>query len=417
MKILILSTYDLNGGAAIAASRLMQALTNNEHQVKMLVASKTSDNINVSEASSVFGNKTQKINLAIEKGLFLFHEKNKEIRYQFSTAVSGFSIHQNSLIEWADVIHLHWTLQGFLSLLQMSHLQTLGKPIVWTLHDMWAFTGGCHYAGDCDHFLKECGNCPYLKNPSKNDLSSKIYQKKEKFYQNFHFVTCSQWLRKVAKSSSLLKGFEVEAIANPIDTSLFLPAKEKNELKRQLKLNTSKRYILFGASSLKDKRKGLQYFLEAMKLYQQKHSNLPAIILYGSQNHDVEIEGFEIIHSGFLSQNELIAYYQASDVYVITSLEDNLPNTVMESIACGLPVLSFDTGGIPQMVQHLQSGYIAKYKSVEDICEGLGVLLHSSDLNLMSQYARNYCLENFSEEVIAKKYTETYERLLGRFDK
>ena len=184
-----------------------------------------------------------------------------------------------------------------------------------------------------------------------------------------------------------------------------------------MNLDPSKKYILFGASSLKDKRKGLQYFLDAMKLYQQDKSTLPTIILYGSQNHDVNIEGFEIIHSGFLSENELIRYYQASDVYVITSLEDNLPNTVMEAIACGLPVLSFETGGIPEMVEHMQSGYIARYKSVEDISKGLEVLLHTADLDQMSQNARNYCLENFMEEIISKKYTATYNRLLRRFDK
>lgn len=417
MKILILSTYDLEGGAAIAATRLMQALSKNGHQVKMLVASKTSNNINVEQASSVFRNKTQKVHLAIEKGLFLFQEKNKSIRFQFSTAISGFSIHENPLVEWADIIHIHWTLQGFLSLKEISNLQKLGKPIVWTLHDMWAFTGGCHYAGDCDHFLKECGYCPYLKRPSQKDLSSKIYQKKKSIYNNFQIVTCSQWLGKVAKTSSLLKDFDIEAIANPIDTNLFLPSKNRKKLKLLLNLDPSKSYILFGASSLKDQRKGLHYFLEAMKLYRQSHSNLPSIILYGSQNHDVKIDGFEIIHSGFLSQNELIAYYQASDIYVITSLEDNLPNTVMEAIACGLPVLSFETGGIPEMVQHLQSGYIAKYKSIEDICNGLDVLLHSADLNQMSQNARNYCLENFSEKVIAEKYTKKYQSLLGSLNK
>ncbi|HUH73643.1 MAG TPA: glycosyltransferase [Chitinophagales bacterium] len=417
MKILMLSTYDLNGGAAIATSRLMQALNKYGHEVKMLVANKTSNNTIVFQASTIFNNKAQKINLALEKGLFLLHEKNNEVRYQFSTAVIGFNIRQNALLKWADVIHLHWTLQGFLSIREMAYLQTLGKPVVWTLHDMWAFTGGCHYSGDCDHFKRECGNCPYLKHPSSNDLSHKIYQKKKNYYKNYHFVTCSQWLGEVAKTSTLLKGFGVESIANPIDTNVFKPAENKNDLKLQLKLDPNKSYVLFGASSLKDKRKGLHYFLEAMKLYQQKTTDLPTIILYGSQNHDVNIEGFEIIHAGFLNESELIAYYQVSDIYVITSLEDNLPNTVMEAIACGLPVLSFDTGGIPQMVQHLESGYIAKYKSVEDICEGLDVLLNSSDLYQMSQNARNYCLDHFTEEIISQKYTETYNRLLNRFDK
>lgn len=417
MKILILSTYDLNGGAAIAASRLMKALSKYGHEVRMLVAEKTSQNNDVIVASSVFGKKAQKINLAIEKGLFLLQEKNKEVRFQFSTAINGFSIRKSDLLQWADVIHLHWTLQGFLSLQEMTSLQTLGKPILWTLHDMWAFTGGCHYAGDCDHFKKVCGNCPYLKHPSPKDLSAKIYQKKNSTYQKFHFITCSNWLNQVAKTSSLLKDFEVESIANPIDTDLFLPAQNKNQLKLELNLDLSKKYILFGASSLKDQRKGLHYFLEAMKLYQQKFKDLPTIILYGSQNHDVNIKGFEIIHSGFLCERELIAYYQVSDIYVITSLEDNLPNTVMEAIACGLPVLSFDTGGIPQMVQHLHNGYIAKYKSEEDISKGLDVLLHSSNLTVMGQNARNFCLDNFTEQIIAEKYTTTYQQLLSSFNK
>lgn len=408
MKVLILSTYDINGGAAIAAYRSLEALLAQGIDAKMLVAVKQSSHDRVMEAKSIFGNKRQKVNLAIEKATFLKDEKNKSVRFQFSKANIGYQILQEPSVQEADIIHIHWTLQGFLSIRMIEKLQKLGKKVFWTLHDMWAFTGGCHYSGDCQHFMHSCGQCPLLNVPADKDLSHQIWQKKRIAYQNIHFVTCSDWLRKIAKTSSLLKDFTISHIPNPIDTEVYTSISDKASLRQKLGWIHNKNYILFGAASLSDARKGIQYFLDALKLYHHEKTELPIIVLYGGQKEAIQIPNYEVIHLGYLAQDELLKYYQACDLFAITSLEDNLPNTVMEALSCGLPVLSFDTGGIPEMVQHLLNGYVAVYKSVIDFKNGMIQMLEKEDLFKMSQYARNMVLEKFSQKVISHQLIELY---------
>lgn len=408
MKVLILSTYDVNGGAAIAAYRLLNALINKGIDAKMLVAHKQSSHERIIEAKSIFGPKYQKINLALEKGFFLKDEKDKSVRFQFSTARFGYHILNEPAIWEADVIHLHWTLQGFLSLKEIELLQSVGKKIVWTLHDMWVFTGGCHYAGECKRYENSCGQCPFLRHPSENDLSHQIWSQKNKIYQDVSFVTCSLWLAKVAKKSSLLQHHSICAIANPIDTNVYFPSPDKSKLRTDLDWDNDKKYILFGAASLSDTRKGIKYFIEALRLYALAHQDLPVIVLYGGQKEEIQIPGYEVKHLGYLHPQELIQYYQACDLYAITSLEDNLPNTVMESLSCGLPVLSFDTGGIPEMVMHQQNGYVAEYRSVEDLKNGLENLLGKMNLKELSVKARNSVVEKYSQDIIAEKYLQLY---------
>lgn len=417
MKVVILSTYDINGGAAIAAYRLMQSLENEGIDVKMLVAVKQSEHSSVVEVSSLIGNRLQKINLALEKAFFYFKEKDNSVRFQFSTAQFGYNLVQHPEIQTADIIHIHWTLQGFLSLKGISDLQNQGKKIIWTLHDMWTFTGGCHYAGSCQNYLENCGNCPFLKQKQGKDLSQKIWEQKKEVFRDIYFVTCSNWLKEKAENSSLLQSFPVQSIPNPIDTEFYKPHGEKKLLREHLGWDENKKYILFGAASISDKRKGIIYFLQALELYRKTHEELPVIVLYGGQKDIIELDGYDVLHLGYLNQIQLRTYYQACDFYAITSLEDNLPNTVMESLACGLPVLSFDTGGIPEMVKHTYNGYIAEYMSTEELNKGLDFLLNNTNITQMAMNSRIFCLENFSEEKIAGKYIAIYIKLLNGFYK
>ncbi|MGI9159333.1 MAG: hypothetical protein ACR2K1_06240 [Saprospiraceae bacterium] len=159
-----------------------------------------------------------------ERLSFLPFERDRSVRFSFSLANFGHDIRKHPLVQGADVLHLHWINQGFLSLQNIRQLATLGKPIVWTLHDMWAFTGGCHYSGACDHYQHGCGNCPFLRRPGSQDLSKTILDRKRVLFpKNIHFVTSSEWLCGVARSSALLQSYSVEAIAIPVDTDIFKP--------------------------------------------------------------------------------------------------------------------------------------------------------------------------------------------------
>ncbi|MBT8195008.1 MAG: glycosyltransferase [Bacteroidia bacterium] len=415
MKVVLVSTYDVKGGAAIACNRLQQALIGNGIDAKMLVQYKSSEQDKVVSVDVNRLNRfTSFLKFAWERFVFKMQVGKKEDLFKFSLANVGKSISNHPLIKEADIIHLHWTQQGFLSIRELENLQKLNKPIVWTLHDMWAFTGGCHYSEGCKHFEQSCGNCHLLKNSSETDLSRKIWNKKKKAYSNIEFVTCSQWLRDVAKSSGLLSSFNVTAIANPIDTNVFSSENVDGLLSD---IDSNKKLILFGAMNLKDERKGYTYFIDCLKKLKKNYPELSEnieLITFGKADASKDKElPFKINYCGFLSDPKAIAaVYSKASVFILPSLEDNLPNTVMESLACNTPVVAFNTGGIPEMVQHKKIGYIAKYKSADDLTEGMKwVLEDESRFKQLSENAREYVKENYSFNSIATHHIQLYNKL------
>jgi len=409
VKILIINKSDSVGGAAIAAKRLKDALQANGHSVKMLVQEKLlNDDSIYSTANGKFKKYYNFLLFILERLYFLFFEKAKDIRFAFSPAIAGEDISNHPLVKEADVIHIHWFNQGFLSLKGLNKLLRLNKKIVWTLHDMWAFTGGCHYAGECKNYENNCGECKFLKKPGKNDLSSQILKKKRKILSNkkLQIVTCSEWLAKKARSSRLLKDIEVTAIPNPIDTSVFYP-KDKTALRKQMGLPEDKKLILFGAANVMDERKGIKYLIGALEKLKQKNlqlTNESEILLFGKSN-EVFLQQLplKVNNLGLIKGEQNIAnVYAAADVFVLPSLEDNLPNTVMESLACGTPVVAFNTGGIPEMVDHKINGYLAEYKSVEGIKNGIEFILEGNE-------------EEFNADSISKVETCYNQRLVTGF--
>lgn len=342
--------------------------------------------------------------------------KIKADLFKFSLANTGVSISNHSLIQSADIIHIHWTQQGFLSLKELKNLQRLGKPVIWTLHDMWAFTGGCHYSEGCLKYKNECGKCPMLKDPKIKDLSSKVWNRKKNAYQNIHFITCSKWLAGVAKSSSLLFNSSISPIANPIDTEIFKPLSTTYNVKN---ISTNKKLILFGAMNLQDERKGYRYFLESLLIIKSKYPELSKdieLLTFGKAKKGEENNlPFKINYCGFLSDpNEIAKVYGMASAFVLPSLEDNLPNTVMESMACGTPVIAFKAGGIPEMVLHEKNGYLSEYKSAQDLAEGINWVLENPErYKAITEEARKYVLTNYTFEIIGKKHQHYYEELLS----
>jgi glycosyltransferase involved in cell wall biosynthesis len=426
MKIVILSTFDNFGGASIAASRLNKALNTNGLSSNMLVQDKKGDLPNIETiAQNWFQKKLTLLRFALDRLQFTFYEKNKDVRFLFSQATIGVDVSDNPLIQQSDIIHLHWINFGFLSINSLEKLFETGKPIVWTLHDMWAFTGGCHYARDCTNYERNCGNCEqFLKNPSENDLSHQVWERKKEVFSkaNLTIVTCSEWLAQKARESSLLKDKTIISIPNPIDTEVFRPI-EKSAARAYFELSPDKKYILFGAVKISDERKGFAYFVEALSILNVRLSNNEhrksergyrkediEIIIFGqAQASDFERLPFKVNILGKLSDLETIATaYSAATVFVSPSIEDNLPNTIMESTACGTPVVGFEIGGIPEMIDHKENGYLAKYKSAEDLAKGIYWILFESDYQVLVSNARQRVVDNYSEEIVAKRYQEVY---------
>ncbi|MDZ7934529.1 MAG: glycosyltransferase family 4 protein [Emticicia sp.] len=436
MKILLINTDDAMGGAAIACLRLLAILEQTQGiEVTMLVQEKKRDNPNVRAIAETWLQKKLAFERFVRERLyFKFQEKNKEIRFAFSPANSGIDISEHPLVQEADIIHLHWINFGFLSLNSLEKLFQLNKPIVWTLHDMWAFTGGCHHSGDCENFQVSCGNCvQYLKNPSPTDLSNKVWQRKSAIFDRFlrlrsgngiTIIGCSEWLVNRAKKSSLLKDFSVKAIPNPLDTNLFSPQK-KAEARAKLGLPIDKKLILFVAAKVSVIWKGFSYFQEALEILKAQHSHnqvhdeaIELVVLGESDVETIQNLPFKAHALGRISDvNKIVSIYSAADVFVTSSIQENLPNTIMEAMACGTPAVGFEVGGIPEMIEHQQSGvppngFLAKYKSAESLAEGMKWVLFEANHAELSSNARQKVLDNYSEKVVIEQYLEVYKSVL-----
>ncbi|MDZ7897004.1 MAG: glycosyltransferase family 4 protein [Arcicella sp.] len=427
MKILLLNTDDFTGGAAIACRRLLKALrTHIDVEAKMLVQESKSGQEGVCQLNnSWFEKKKAFLRFVSERLFFLFHEKSKTVRFAFNPAKFGIDITDNQSFKESDIIHLHWTNFGFLSIDSLQKIFQTNKPVVWTLHDMWAFTGGCHHSGECENYQKSCGNCVrYLKNPSEDDLSFQVWTEKFKAFQgaNLTVITCSEWLRDRARKSSLFQNIRVEAIPNPIDVEIFRPI-DKQGARKKLGFDPKKQYILFAAMRVDAVGKGFIYFKSALDIfYQQLKSNksdlteIELLIFGQAQVADFESLPFKVNILGHLSDIEKIALaYSAASVFVIPSLAENLPNTIMESMACGTPVVGFEVGGIPEMIDHKLNGYLAKYKSAEDLAKGIQYVLQESDYQALCDNSRQKVLDNYSEEVVAEKYRKIYKAMSGEY--
>ena len=405
MNVLIISTSDVNGGAAIAAFRLMNALHGRGLEVVMLARDKRSGNERIIQAGSKIQNS---LHFYGERGqIFLQNRLSREDLFDVSIASTGVSVTGLPEFKRADIIHLHWINQGMLSISEIGKILASGKKVVWTMHDMWPFTGICHYAGTCTRFHHSCGSCPYLKSLSENDLSHRIFQEKQATYARarIKFVACSQWLGRLAEKSPLTTGHRVVSIPNPIDTKKYFPG-DKTEAKQKLGLPTNKRIILFAAVKASDKRKGMNYLIEAGKRFKDKG----VLFLIAGTNGDgiaQQLPGLSV-NAGFIASDKMPDFYNAADVFVTPSLQDNLPNTLMEAMSCGTPCVGFNTGGIPEMIDHGKNGYVAEYMDAGDLADGLKWTLFEADSRMLSKNAREKVLSEYAEEIIVNRYLTIY---------
>jgi glycosyltransferase involved in cell wall biosynthesis len=418
LNITLLNTDDFTGGAAIACKRLLKALQQGTTvTATMLVQTKKSSQNGIIELDTTWlQRKMSLLRFVLERLWFWPYERSKAVRFQFNVGCFGRNIADNQAITASDIVHLHWVNFGFLSVNSLKQLFKTNKPVVWTLHDMWAFTGGCHHSGTCQNYQNTCGNCTqFLKKPSDADLSNQVWQHKKEAFEsaNLTVVTCSNWLGQRAKQSSLFKNIRVETIPNPIDVALFKPV-SKSEARTKLGLDPSKNYILFAAMRVSAVGKGFSYFKETLAILHKQNLDNTELLIFGQS---VGLESgnlpFKINALGYLDSPDKIALaYAAASLFVIPSLEENLPNTIMESLACGTPVVGFEVGGIPEMIDHQQNGYLAAYKSSESLATGINYVLQNADYQQLCNNARQKVLDNYSESVVAQRYIDLYKSLI-----
>jgi glycosyltransferase involved in cell wall biosynthesis len=420
LKVVHLNTYDGNGGAGRGCMRLNRALLSQNIDSKIIVHYKFGKNPLIRTFNSNLIQRSYTAATIILERILAKRYLKPLQRTPFSFAWFGRSVIHHPDVKNADIIHLHWINHGFLDPKHIAEITKLNKPVVWTFHDSNAFTGGCHVRYTCDHYKRQCGNCPLLINASDNDISHQIWKQKHKAYEvlDFAIAAPSSWMQASVKMSSLMQGKAVHKIPNTLETDIFKPANKK-QAKEKAGLPINKFIFLSGfMPSRKDLHKGTQYLLESMELLKQRlgaAADHVELVVFGNRGTEgVPDFPFKTSFLGTINNDEQLAqYYAAADAFLIPSLEDNLPYTVMESLACGTPVIAFTTGGIPDMVQHEYNGYLATYRSAESFADGMEWIIKHPDSAQVQQQARQTVMDTFSEEVIAKKHIALYESLLN----
>lgn len=322
--------------------------------------------------------------------------------WQADIANVGINITRTREFQEADVIHLHWINQGMLSLDEIENIMRSGKRVVWTLHDEWPFLGVCHYRGDCKE--QECRHCPLLC----GSLPYTIRKRKHAMYQRWHptFVGCSQWITDQARRA--LPEESVVHINNCIPAALFHPT-DMQQARQALSLPQDKRLLLFCSQKVTDERKGIKYLVEALRKTQSnppmKGGNSIALIIVGKDSEQIPLpEGIPVFRFGSVGEQMMPQLYNAVDAFLTPSLQDNLPNTIAEAMSCGTPCVGFNVGGIPEMIDHLVNGYVARYRDAADLAEGIRYVL-GHDLR---QAAYSKAKAAYSETQAAKEYIRLY---------
>ena len=319
--------------------------------------------------------------------------------WKLSLANTGVDITERHEFQWADVIHLHWTCQGFLSLDDLRSILRSGKRVVWTMHDQWPFTGVCHLVQDCDRYEAGCTGCRQMRGP----LPHRNFLRKLSIYREgpITFVGCSRWITGLARHSALTDGQRVISIPNPVPQDIFHPIPQ-DEARRALALPPDRKLILFAACKVKDALKGFQYLQQALRQFSPADGVALLVVGRGS---DI-VSPLPTFNFPFVSDpHQMARLYAAADVFVTGSLTENLPNTIAEAMSCGTPCCAFRVGGIPEMIEHQVDGYLARSRDADDLAAGIRYCL-GNDLRRAAaeRAARAYGEENVAQRYISEAY-------------
>ena len=408
MKILIVGFSDSAGGAAIAANRLNDCLNQNNIDTKFLVLDKRLNTPTIVGVNS-YVSRLIVLFSRVESRLIKFFYFRKSSN-RFSASLITMKI-INRIIDNhdPDIIHFHWVQQGMISINDIARIK---KPIVWSLHDVWPFVGGCHYNEDCLNFREGCGNCRVLGSQRLNDISRYLFRSKMKSYSthgNITFVGLSKWIANLAEQSPLTNK-RVVNIPNPIDTSVYRPMPfDDLSFLSELKLSGNK--ILVGAMSLRVRRKGFNEFLDSVEFI----SNDVDIITFGTPSTTCYTAKRRIVNAGIISNTaNMIRLYSAVSVTALPSLEENLSNIIMESLACGTPVVAFNIGGNSDLIIHKVNGYLATPFDVKDFAQGIDWILNNADEMKLSENSVDIVRKVFDYSVVANQYKNLYQQVLNK---
>ncbi|MBW4508948.1 MAG: glycosyltransferase family 4 protein [Scytonematopsis contorta HA4267-MV1] len=413
MKILHLSTHDISGGAARATFRLHKGLQNIGLQSQMLVQEKSSSDKTVIAPKLRLFQGIAKAKLTFETLPLKLYPQKKNTTFfpqwlpdRVASQVAGIN---------PDIINLHWVSAGFM---QIETFAKLKRPLIWTLHDVSGFTGGCHVIGECDRYMKSCGACPQLNSNKEKDVSRWVWQRKARAWKNLNItiVSPSSWLASCAASSSLFANYRIEVIPHGLDTQKYRPI-TKNLAREVLNLPQDKKLILFGAiEATSDRNKGFHLLQPALK--ELSHSGLSdswEVVIFGaSQPENPPDLGFKTHYLGHLYDDvSLATVYSAADVMLVPSLQESFGQTASESLACGTPVVAFNATGLKDIVDHQKNGYLAKPYEVEDFANGINWVMENPErYEKLCFNAREKVEREFTLELQARRYSSLFHEIV-----
>lgn len=421
MKVALISTTDIDGGAARATYRLHLGLQQLGVESSLVVRGQRSPDPHVYATDMAYTEQyVRRMGLASIQSVFIDRDRSDLTNTLFSLPYPGVDLSQFPPVLEADVIHWHW-MSRFQSITTLQKLLQLGKPVVWTLHDCSAFTGGCHYPAGCDRYQTTCSNCPQLAdNPV--DLPAHLLQDKLALLQApITVVTPSQWLADCARQSAIFRHQRVEVIPYGLETDVFRPW-HKGEAKRSLGLEEGAIALLIGANDGNEQRKG---FLPLFKALQQCLTNPEfeslvaaekvTLLCFGAPSSELESLPIPVRSFGNIDSDETLSQvYSAADLFILPSLEDNLPNTMLESMACGTPVVAFASGGIPDAVLDGKTGRLVPPGDLEALAAAIVALMAAPEQRQTLGAAARQSIEvNYPLTLQAERYRALYADLPG----
>jgi len=399
LNVLHISESDAAGGAGRAAYKLHRGLNGLGHVSRMLVGRKVTPDTDI---------RPLKRNLLWRALDRASGELFDLLSLQYVFYPSSFGVLGDAWFRSASVVqlhNLHGSYFGFTALPAISRL----RPVVWQLHDQWGLTGHVAYSLDCERWRHGCGMCPYLGEYPRlrNDRTALLYRLKDRVYQSsrLNLVVPSRWMADIVAASPLLNRFPVHYIPTGIDIDVFKPGNQ-DEARERLGLPLDRRIIFFAAANINERRKGLHLLAEALR----RLDDPPLLVVAGN---GTVARGIETRYLGAVLDEEILAdAYRAADVFAVPTLADVLTQTAPESIACGTPCVSFDRGGVIDVVRHLETGYQAKFGDVDDLARGLTTLLGDSELLArLSRRCREVAETEFAVQQQVERYSALYEEL------
>ncbi|OPZ22180.1 MAG: N,N'-diacetylbacillosaminyl-diphospho-undecaprenol alpha-1,3-N-acetylgalactosaminyltransferase [candidate division BRC1 bacterium ADurb.BinA364] len=412
MRALLVSSSDSSGGAAIAARRLLDGLIHLGVDARMLVRKKRSSHERVigpgpwARLLEAAASKLDRLPLAL----------GRVADDYASPGWVGGPLGRRVRNERPDIVHLHWICGG---MARVESLPRLPAPAVWTLHDMWAFCGAEHCAGRSRRYIEgyRAGNRPAGERGA--DIGRWTWERKRRSWSAWNklaIVAPSRWMAQCARESLLFRDRRIETIPNGLNCEVFRP-RDKIESRRALGLPEQRRLILFGAApgSYSLPRKGVHLLPEVFSLLRQAMPPIPSprALSYGARSPGAAMGGLGVDSLGILDSDERLALACAAcDVFVLPSLQENLPNCIMEAMACGVPVAAFDVGGVGEMIEHRTDGWLARPGDAADLAEGLRWILAHPNPERLGAAAREKALRDYAIDTAAKRYRDLYEDLL-----